>query len=139
MDVPNAFIGKKTKPSLAELSAALGASMAWWNALVDELAERGVGFQEWNAPAQKYGWTLRLKRNKRTIVFLSPGKGCFQAMLVLDDRSLAAAQASDLPPALLKRITDAPYNIEGASVRLAVKTEADMAAVRQLVAIRMES
>lgn len=139
MDVPNAFIGRKAKPVAADLATALGPAMAWWQTLTDELADCGVGFHEWNTPAQKYGWTLRLKRNKRTILFLSPCKDCFEAMLVLDDRALDAALQSDLPPLVIKRITESPYNIEGATVRLMVKSAADMAIVRRLVAIRLES
>ena len=44
----NAFIGKKNKPTDAELRDALGPSKAVWDQLLTELAgEHGLDIREW--------------------------------------------------------------------------------------------
>jgi hypothetical protein len=139
MDIPNAFIGKKTPPKPAELSAALGTCAVLWQTLVEELAECGAGFQEWNSVSQKYGWSLRLKRNKRTIVQLSPCKGCFRVMFILGDRAVAAAKQSDLPKNVLKLIADATCYTEGTGIRLMVKSAQDLPSIRKLVTLKLEN
>jgi hypothetical protein len=138
VDIPNAFIGKAGKPTVEELSAALGSSAKTWKQLVDWLAEeQGVAVQEWKSFSLKYGWSLQLKRKKRTIVHLSPCNGCFRAALILGDRAVKAARQSNLPKSVAKAIEDAPRYPEGTGVRLIVKGTKDLAAIRQLVAVKL--
>lgn len=73
VEVPNAFIGKATKPTAEGISEALGSSASVWTQLVDEFAQKyDVAVQEWKSYSSKSGWALRLLRKKRTIVYLSP-------------------------------------------------------------------
>jgi len=140
MDVPNAFINHPNQPTPAEVRAALGASAGLWERLLNWLAaEKGVAEQEWKSTSVKYGWALRLKVKKRTIVYLGPCAGCFRASFVLGDRAVAAARESDLPQGLLKAIDEAPRYAEGTGVRLIVKAEKDLAGIRKLAAIKLEN
>ena len=79
METVNAFIGKTTAPTEAEVDAALGSTAALWKQLVDWMAEQGAAIQEWNSYSPKAGWALRLKVKKRNIVYLGPCAGCFRA------------------------------------------------------------
>lgn len=137
METPNAFIGRTTKPTAEEVSAALGATAALWKQLVDWLAEQGVAEQEWNSSSPKYGWSLRLKLKKRTIVYLGPCDGCFRVAFVLGDRAVAAARESDLSKGVLKLLDEAPRYAEGTGVRLIVKGAKDLAAIRKLALIKL--
>jgi hypothetical protein len=86
MDAPNAFIGKTTMPTPAELSADL----------VDSIAnERGLD-EKRNSLKPTYGWNLTLKSKTRRIVYLGPCVGCSRVPHVLSDRAVAAASASNL-------------------------------------------
>ena len=81
---PNAFIGKTQKPSAQEIIEALGPSAETWKQFVDWLAhEQGVALEEWKSISPKYGWSLRLKLKKRTIVHLSPCDRCFRVAFIL--------------------------------------------------------
>ena len=72
----NAFIGKKTEPTDAELTNALGSAKAVWDQLLTELAgEHGLDIREWKCHSPKWGWSLRVKLKQRTIVWLSPWTG----------------------------------------------------------------
>jgi uncharacterized protein DUF3788 len=85
MNATNAFIGSPKRPTESELSAALGAGKALWDELVDGLARETKLTREWNSYSKKAGWSLRLKRGDRNIVYLSPFRGCFRASFALGD------------------------------------------------------
>jgi len=122
MDAPNAFIGKTTMPTAAELSSVLGATALIWAELIDSLAKEQGLDQEWNSFKPKYGWTLLLKLKKRRIVYLGPCVGCFRASFILGDKAVAAARASNLPKRVLLLLDEAPRYPEGTGLRLLVKT-----------------
>ena len=137
MDTPNAFIGKTAPPTQNEIDTALGATADVWKQLLDWLAEQAVADQEWKSSSPKYGWSLRLKLKKRTIVYLATCNGCFRAAFVLGDRAVAAARQSDLSKTTLKLLDEAPRYAEGTGVRLIVKATKDLASVRKLAAIKL--
>src|ERR1035441_8539235 len=86
---PNAFIGRAGKPTEADLAEALGPLKPVWDELLADLAaEHGVTVQEWTSYSAKAGWSLRLKRGKRTIVWMAPCEGCFRVAFVLGDKAL---------------------------------------------------
>src|ERR1035437_6387990 len=136
--LPNAFIGNAEKPTGEELAAELGPAQALWDQLVTGLAqEYGVAVQEWNSYSRKAGWSLRLKRGERNIVYLSPGRGCFMASFALGDRAVRAARESALPKPVLQIIESAKRYAEGTAVRLEVSGPRDIAAVKKLAAIKL--
>ncbi|MGA3160924.1 MAG: DUF3788 domain-containing protein [Terracidiphilus sp.] len=137
METVNAFIGKTTSPTGAEVAAALGSTVALWNQLVDWMAEQGVTESEWNSYSPKAGWALKLKQKKRTIVYLAPCAGHFRIAFILGERAVAAARKSDLPKSTLKLLDDAPRYAEGTGVRLMVKAQKDLAAIKKLALIKM--
>jgi hypothetical protein len=137
METPNAFIGKTSLPTTKEIVTALGSTADLWKQLVDWLAEQGVAEEEWKSSSPKYGWSLRLKLKKRTIVYLGPCAGCFRVAFVLGDRAVAAARQSGLAKSTLKLLDEAPRYAEGTGVRLMVKAPKDLAAIRKLALIKL--
>jgi hypothetical protein len=138
MENPNAFIGHATKPTPEEIAAALGPAGSIWNKLVGCVADdHGVTVQEWQSSAPKYGWSLRLKLKKRTILYMAPCKDCFRVAFVLGDRAVEAAREARLPKSVAKAIDDAPRYAEGTGVRLLVKRMSDLAAIQKLAAIKL--
>lgn len=135
----NAFIGRTEVPTDGDLEAVLGRSAkAFWDQLLAVLAEQHqFDTQEWNSYSTKAGWSLRLKRNKRAILYLSPRHGGFQASLVLGDKAIKAARAARLPARVIETIDSAKRYAEGTGVRLDVKGPADIAVVQKLAAIKV--
>ena len=69
----NAFIGKSEQPGDSELSAALGPSKVLWDRLLAELAkEQLITGWGWHSYSVKAGWSLRVQRNKRNILYMVP-------------------------------------------------------------------
>ena len=138
--IANAFAGKATQPSEAELAGVLGPAKAVWDQLLAELAEDcNLTAKEWNSYSRKAGWALRLKRGERNIVYLSPGDGCFMASFVLGDKAIGAARAGKLPQSVIDAMDHAKRYAEGTAIRLDVRTPRQIAPVKKLVAIKLDN
>lgn len=134
----NAFINKLAAPSDADLTAALGPAKAVWDRFLGELAEQsGVNLHEWKCHSPKWGWSLRVKRKARTIVWLSPCEGCFTVLFILGDKAMKAARASTLPKRIVGILDVAPKYPEGTGIRLDVKSSRDIGALKKLAAIKL--
>ncbi len=135
----NAFIGKASPPTEAELAAALGPAKDLWEELISALeSQQLVEVREWNSYSPKAGWALRLKHGKRAIVYLSPCRGCFLASFALGDRANAAARESGLPKPVITLIDQAKRYAEGTAVRIEVKRPKDVRIVTKLAGIKRE-
>ena len=139
MEVLNAFIGHKELPSPEEVSTALGPVAALWNELIDWMASKlGVSTQEWSGIyVHKYGWSLKLKLKKRTILYMGPCAGCFRASFILSDKAMSAAKAAKFPKKIQQALAEAPRYPEGNGLRLLVKSAADLAPIRTLAEIKL--
>ena len=134
----SAFDDKSCEPTDAEIQSTLGRSGAHWNSLV---AHVGTEFapldRTWGFAGAKWGWSLRLKRKKRTVLYMTP---CYKHFLVgfaLGEKAVAAAHAVPLSEAILAIIDDAPRYAEGRGVRIEVRTRKDLEAVKGLAAVKM--
>jgi len=126
----NAFAGRAEAPSDAELAAELGAAKALWDRVCADLQLPG----EWHSYSKKAGWSMRLKRGDRNIVYLIPAQGEFEVSVVFGDRAVAAARNRGLAPIF----EGAKRYAEGTAVRFAVKGPRDFAKVKKLVEIKLE-
>jgi len=137
VDIPNAFIGRKTPPSEDDVAAALGPSLTAWKTLIAWLTAQNITGNEWKSVSPKYGWGLRPALKKRIILYLGPCDGCFRVSFVLGDKAVTAARSSALPKSVLKEIADARRYAEGTGVRLIVRKPDDLASIRKLVEIKL--
>ena len=138
--LPNAFLGKSKAPADDELAAALGTAKPLWDQLLSELAtQHRLIVREWHSHSLKAGWSLRMKRRDRNIVYLSPSHGCFMASFALGEKAVGAARASGLPSSVLKTIATAKKYAEGTAVRLEVRTLADVEVVVKLAGIKLDN
>ncbi len=134
----SAFDDPTHRPDSAELAAALGESVDLWEGLIASIsAAYGLIDQVWNHAGAKIGWSMRLKRGDRILLYMTPQPGCFLVGVVLGERAAAAADAWGAPPTLLKLIDDAPRHREGRGVRITVKTLEDLAMAVMLVELKM--
>lgn len=120
-------------PTGEELTATLGPTKPHWDAIVSEFSTT----QEWKRYSAKAGWSFRLFQGKRTIIWLSPREGWFQAGIILGDKAIEAARQTRLSASLRKIIDESPRYPEGTGVRIEVRTTRDLASVRKLAAIKI--
>jgi hypothetical protein len=134
----NAFINKPGSPTEAELAAALGPAKAAWDQLLTDLAqELDVNVHEWKCHSPKWGWSLRVKRKARTIVWLSPSESCFTVLFILGDKAVRAARQSKLPQRIVEALDAAPKYPEGTGIRLQVNSSRTVGTLKKLAAIKL--
>jgi len=127
---PSAFEERSHRPEPAEVELALGTAAPLWTQLVAHVADRYPPIHElWHFAGDAAGWSLRLKRGERIVLFLTPQKDQFLVGVVLGDRGLVPADVL----ALLET-AKAPW---GNGVRLRVSTPRDVRAARALAAAKM--
>jgi hypothetical protein len=136
----NAFAGQAKRPTSKALAAVLADTQPLWDTLVADLTrEFHIDKQEWHTSSVKLGWSLRLQRAKRNIVYLGPRGGFFIAAFALGDKAVAAARKTELPARVLKIIAGAKRYAEGTAVRIEVKSAEDLDAVKMLARIKVEN
>ena len=134
----NAFINQLAPPTDKAVAAALGPAKAVWDQFLTGLArESAVNVHEWKCHSPKWGWTLRVKRKARTIVWLSPCERGFTVLFILGDKAMQAARQSTLPKRILGTLDAAPKYPEGTGLRLHVKTSREIGTLKKLAAIKL--
>lgn len=134
----SAFADKLKPPQPQQLAPTLGKSFFYWNEL-KELIEnrfRPVSF-EWGFTSKTTGWGLRVKSEKRTILYLTPCEGYFLASFALGEKAVKAAHESNLPATVLQIIDTAKKYAEGRGVRLEVKSAGDVRNIEKIAIIKM--
>jgi hypothetical protein len=136
----SAFDDKSNPPRGYDLAATLGSTFVFWNELKRLIASRFSPLSEESGFAsKKTGWGLRLKREKRTVLYMTPCEGYFMASFALGEKAVKAAHESDLPVSVLRVIDGAKKYAEGTGVRLEVRSAEDVRNVEKLAVIKMAS
>jgi hypothetical protein len=134
----NAFIGRMDRPTESDLATVLGSSKAAWDRLLTDLADQyGVSGHEWKSYSPKAGWTLRLTRKTRTIVWLAPSHHAFEVLFILGEKAMRVVHESAWPQRVRAAIENAPKYPEGTGIRLQVRSSRDIGALKKLAAIKL--
>jgi hypothetical protein len=134
----SAFDDKLKQPPEADLKKTLGTAYPQWNELKKLLVERYAPVAiEWGFSSKATGWGLRLKRDNRAILYMTPCEGYFLASFALGEKAVKAAHECDLPPSVLAVIDGAKKYAEGRGVRLEVRSAEDVRNIEKLAVIKM--
>jgi hypothetical protein len=136
----SAFDDRNVTPTARALTRTLGRASRPWTSLEEALTRDCAPLRsEWFFAGAKFGWSLRLKRGKRVIVYLTPCAGYFLASFALGERAVRAIREAGLPAVMLSLIEAAPRYAEGRGVRIPVRTAKDVKSIRALAAIKLAS
>lgn len=134
----SAFDDKTKPPQDDDLAAVLGKSYRLWKELKEAISAKYAPIAaEWGFSGKAYGWGLRLKRDKRAILYMTPCNEYFLVSFALGEKAVAAAHQSKLPAAILKAIDDAPRYAEGRGVRFEIHSAKDIRHMETLAEIKM--
>jgi hypothetical protein len=134
----SAFGDKTAPPTPAELRRALGSAASAWSGLVTHIhATYGPVVEQWHFASARFGWSFRIGKPGRVILYLIPQTGRFLVGIVLGDRAVAAARSARLPARVLDLIAAAPRYAEGTGLRLPVSRASELASIRKLAALKM--
>ncbi len=134
----SAFADKLNPPQPQQLAATLARTSVHWTKLKAIIERRfGPVSFEWGFTSKTTGWGLRVKSEKRTILYLTPCEGYFLASFALGEKAVKAAHESNLPATVLEIINSAKKYAEGRGVRLEVKSAGDVRNVEKIAIIKM--
>jgi hypothetical protein len=130
---------RSTTRSPDDLAAELGPDAAVvWGEIIDGVARTAGGVsQEWKRSKSGFGWMCLLRRRNRTLLYLTPAQGRIRVAVVLGERAAALALESGLPEWLKELVREARPYAEGRGIRFRVESPADVALVRELVALKL--
>jgi hypothetical protein len=125
-------------PEPGELEAVLGKSAELWQQLIAHVGAAYPPMTElWSFTAAKYGWSLRLRRKERVLLYLTPQTDQFLLGVVLGEKAAKAAHDAGAPEAVLALIDSAPRYAEGRGIRMPIKTRADLEVAQALTALKV--
>lgn len=134
----SAFDDRSQEPLAADLHRVLGRSRAQWDNLVAHIAAEFAPLDAtWSFAGAKWGWSLRLKQKKRTVLYMTPCSKHFLVGFALGEKAVKAAHTLPLSDSILATIDEAMKYAEGRGVRIEVKTKKDLASVKELAAVKM--
>lgn len=73
---------------------------------------------EWKFYSLKVGWSMRVTYGKRTVFWLSPRACCFEVLLILGAKAMAAARQGRMPQRAVKALGEARKYPERTGLRL---------------------
>jgi hypothetical protein len=135
---------KKTKPDstldsnppdAGQLATLLGRSHAAFSALT----QRGSGVTtEWKRYSKTAPWTLKVSHGERTLFYVTPQRGAFEATVVLGERAAEAALSGRVSKSLHASVRAAKPYAEGRPVRIVVTGEEELSGVEELLAVKLD-
>lgn len=134
----SAFDDKSRQPGADEVAAMLRRTSVHWCDLIEHISAEFPPLEKtWGFGGAKWGWSLRLKQKKRTVLYMTPCKGYFLVGFALGEKAVKAAHASRLSATVLAAIDGAPKYAEGRGVRLEVRNKTAREQVKRVAAIKM--
>ena len=128
---------KPAPPDAAALAELLGPAGALWTQLTDAIRTNHTPVTErWVYGGRKYGWSCRLERRKKGIVYLMPDAGHIRVGLALSDAARDVVLAGNLPATIREPLATATKAIEGWPVRMIVRTPTDVEVALKLASIK---
>lgn len=134
----SAFDDEAGPPNAGELAAVLGRASELWIGLVRHMSETYPPVAEdWNHGGDKFGWSLRLRRKNRNLLYLTPQLGQFLLGVVLGELAAERAHDEHLAEPVLAVIDSAPRYGEGRGIRIPIRTQDDLAIALALAALKL--
>jgi hypothetical protein len=124
----------ETPPSASDVAVLLGKAHAHFQVLT---SRTGVAC-EWRRYSKTAPWVVKVVEGDRTLFYIAPKPGHFEVTVVLGERAVAAALAGRVAKKLHSSIREARAYVEGRPVRVLVRSQADVRAVEQLVAVKLK-
>jgi hypothetical protein len=120
-----------------DLELALGTTHPIWQKLIAEMTESFPMLrQQWRPSKIPFGRVCLLKLRDRTLLYLIPQELVFEVSVVLGERAVALAMASDLQKDTKKMISESRQYAEGRGIRFAVRSTDQIQEIRKLVTIK---
>jgi hypothetical protein len=130
------FTDQSKKPNSKLLRDVLGDASDHWTDIRDYVFKNAPGAEEvWYF--FKVGWHIRIRNNKRTIIYCIPAEEHFAVLLVLGERAMREALTCNISAPTLQILQTAGSHSEGHSFYVEVKDSSNIKDIKKLIAIKL--
>lgn len=134
------FVEKDKTPTELDLKLAIGETFVYWQQLAEFTKENYPGFKsEWKYSSSKFGWSYRIKDEKRVLIYLLPRDGFFKVAFVFGQRAIDSINESIIIDSIKTELNQAKSYAEGKGIRIEVKNKNLLTDLKKLILIKLNS
>ena len=130
---------KTVKPTDKDLADKLGVTYNLWKRLHDlVLRKYPKGIADWNFPGKKYGWSFRIKDNRRALIYFLPRDQFFKIAFVFGDKANNDIMKTGISDIIKQELNQAKKYAEGRGIRIDIKDDSIFPDIEQLIDIKLK-
>jgi hypothetical protein len=134
------FTDKKSIPNDNDLIEALGNTYPLWQTIKDYVHSKyPKAMDAWNYSGAKYGWSFRIKDQKRAILYLLPREKYFKVSFVFGQKATEMIRAGQISKKIEKDLDAAKGYAEGRGIRIDVNDSSVIDDIKKLIGIKLSS
>ena len=138
MDNASIFLDKTVKPTDKDLAEKLAVTYDLWKRLHDlVLSKYPKGIADWNFPGKKYGWSFRIKDNRRALIYFLPRDQFFKVAFVFGDKAINDIMKTGISDKIKEELEQARKYAEGRGIRIDIKDDSIFPDIEQLIEIKL--
>ena len=139
MDNASIFLDKTVKPTDKDLADKLDGTYELWQRLHDlVLRKYPNGIADWNFPGKKYGWSFRIKDNRRALIYFLPRDQFFKVAFVFGDKAIHDIMKTGISAKIKEELNEAKKYAEGRGIRINIKDDSIFPDIEQLIDIKLK-
>lgn len=134
------FIDKNIKPTNKDLENGLVETFFIWKSFEDFTKENYPDANcEWNYSGEKFGWSYRIKDNKRILIYLLPRDRYFKIAFVFGQKASKQILESDISESIKTELKLAKQYAEGRGIRIEIKDQSNFEDIQKLIKIKISN
>jgi hypothetical protein len=132
------FMDKAQMPSENDLKQVLGEKHKLWMEIRKRVLHAYPGASEsWNFPGKKYGWSYRIRDNKRAIIYFLPRERAFMVAFVFGGKATDAILDSEVSEEIKTELKNAKDYAEGRGIRIPVQDRESLEDIFHLIDFKL--
>ncbi|CAM4260829.1 DUF3788 family protein [Flavobacterium terrigena] len=134
------FVYKNIKPTSKDLENGLGETFPIWKSFEDFTKKNYPDATcEWNFSGEKFGWSYRIKDNKRILIYLLPRDKFFKTAFVFGQKATNQIMESDISESIKTELKLAKQHAEGRGIRIEIKDQSNFEDIQKLIKIKISN
>lgn len=134
------FVDKNIKPTTTELEHGLGETFHIWKSFEDFTKNNYPNAtSEWKFSGEKFGWSYRIKDNKRVLIYLLPRDKFFKTAFVFGQKAMNQILESNISGAIKTELKAAKPYAEGRGIRIEIKDQSNFEDIQKLIKIKISN
>ncbi len=132
------FTDKNVRPTHEDLKKRLAYTLTVWED-IEEFTKRNCpsAKAEWHFSGEKFGWSYRIKDNRRVLIYLLPRDRFFKGALVFGKKAVDQIVESTISAAIKAELMAAKQFAEGRGIRIEIKDASAIEDIKELIKIKI--